>query len=72
MIGDPTLFMRADMVEHAWRVVQPVLDAWAKKGAANLPIYSAGSAGPGEADALLAQDGRSWRSVHGDDDGRST
>jgi Glucose-6-phosphate dehydrogenase, C-terminal domain len=29
MIGDPTLFMRADMVEQAWRIVQPVLDAWA-------------------------------------------
>jgi glucose-6-phosphate 1-dehydrogenase len=71
MIGDPTLFMRADMVEHAWRVVQPVLDAWAKKGAADLPIYPAGSAGPSEADALLAQDGRRWRSVHGDDDGQS-
>jgi len=72
MIGDPTLFMRADMVEQAWRVVQPVLDAWAKNGAADLPIYPAGSAGPSEADALLAQDGRSWRSVQGDDDGRST
>jgi glucose-6-phosphate 1-dehydrogenase len=72
MIGDPTLFMRADMVEQAWRVVQPVLDAWAKKGAADLPIYPAGSAGPSEADALLAQDGRCWRSVHGDDDGQST
>ena len=72
MIGDPTLFVRADMVEHAWRVVQPVLDAWAEKDAAVLPIYPAGSAGPSEADALLAQDGRHWRSVHGDDDGQST
>ena len=72
MIGDPTLFMRADMVEHAWRIVQPVLDAWAEKSAADLPIYPSGSAGPGEADALLAQDGRHWRSVEGDDDGRST
>ena len=32
MIGDPTLFMRADMVEQTWRIVQPVLDAWAKGG----------------------------------------
>ena len=72
MIGDPTLFMRADMVEHAWRVVQPVLDAWAEKDAADLPIYPAGSAGPSEADALLARDGRRWRSVHGDDDGQSS
>jgi len=72
MIGDPTLFMRADMVEETWRIVQPVLDAWAKNGLADLPIYSAGSRGPSEADALLAQDGRCWRSVHDDDDGRSS
>ena len=72
MIGDPTLFMRADMVEHAWRVVQPVLDAWAKDGATDLPIYPAGSSGPSEADELLARDGRRWRSVDGDDDGQSS
>ena len=65
MIGDPTLFMRADMVEQTWRIVQPVLDAWAKKGAADLPIYPAGSSGPSEADALLARDGRHWRPVNG-------
>ena len=46
MVGDSTLFMPADMVEHAWRVVQPVLDDWAKHGAANLQIYPAGSSGP--------------------------
>ena len=72
MIGDPTLFMRADMVENAWRVVQPVLDAWAKEGAPNLPIYPAGSSGPCEADELLAHDGRSWRGIDGPDDGRSS
>ena len=71
MIGDPTLFMRADMVEQSWRIVQPVLDAWAKEGAAGLPIYPAGSSGPSEADALLARAGRSWRSVGGDDAGKS-
>jgi glucose-6-phosphate 1-dehydrogenase len=68
MIGDPTLFMRADMVEQTWRIVQPVVDAWAKGGGADLSIYPAGSPGPSEADALLARDGRRWRSVHGDDD----
>ena len=72
MIGDPTLFMRADMVEQTWRIVQPVLDVWAKEGAADLPIYPAGSSGPSEADALLAQDGRRWRSVQGDDDRKSS
>jgi glucose-6-phosphate 1-dehydrogenase len=63
MIGDPTLFMRADMVEEAWRVVQPVLDAWAAdKG--DIPRYSSGSDGPKAADELLARDGeRAWRSV---------
>jgi glucose-6-phosphate 1-dehydrogenase len=72
MIGDPTLFMRTDMVEQAWRVVQPVLDAWAKKSASDLPIYPAASAGPREADAFLARAGRSWRSLHGDDNGGSS
>jgi glucose-6-phosphate 1-dehydrogenase len=72
MIGDPTLFMRGDMVEQTWRIVQPVLDAWAEKSASDLPIYPAGSAGPTEADALLARDGRSWRNLHDDDDGGSS
>lgn len=61
MIGDATLFMRADMVEQAWRVVQPVLDAWAEQGT---PVqgYASGSDGPPSADKLLARDGnRAWR-----------
>ena len=56
MIGDPTLFMRADMVEQGWRIVQPVLDAWAA-GKADIPNYTSGSDGPEEADKLLANDG---------------
>jgi len=72
MAGDPTLFMRADMVEHAWRVVQPVLDAWARDDAGDIPIYASGSAGPSEADALLKRDGRAWRSVNGDTQGKSS
>jgi glucose-6-phosphate 1-dehydrogenase len=61
MIGDPTLFMRADMVEHGWRIVQPVLDAWSE-GAADLAAYASGSEGPDAADALIARDGdRAWR-----------
>ena len=66
IIGDPTLFMRADMVERTWRIVQPVLDAWAENGAADQPIYPAGSSGPSEADALLDRDGRRWRTIHDD------
>ncbi len=63
MIGDPTLFMRADMVEQAWRVVQPVLDAWAAEKT-DFPNYNSGSDGPKAADELLRRDGeRRWRPV---------
>jgi glucose-6-phosphate 1-dehydrogenase len=72
MIGDPTLFMDAEMVEHGWRMVQPVLDDWANDPAAELPPYPAGSSGPSEADALLASDNRRWRSVDNTDAGSSS
>lgn len=61
MTGDQTLFMRADMVEQSWRIVQPVLDAWAAEKA-HFPNYNSGSDGPTAADDLLARDGaRTWR-----------
>jgi glucose-6-phosphate 1-dehydrogenase len=63
MLGDQTLFMRADMIEQGWRIVQPVLDAWARE-TAGVPQYASGGNGPAEADALIARDGgRSWRPV---------
>ncbi len=63
MIGDQTLFQRADQVEEGWRIVQPVLDAW-KEHPGGIPTYQAGSAGPSAADALVARDGgRAWRPV---------
>jgi glucose-6-phosphate 1-dehydrogenase len=63
MIGDQTLFMSADMVEQAWRIVQSVLDAWAAEKA-DFPNYDAGSNGPKAADEMIARDGdRSWRPV---------
>jgi glucose-6-phosphate 1-dehydrogenase len=63
MIGDPTLFMRADMVEHGWRIVQPVLDAWAASDP-DLPHYASGSEGPAAADALISRSSeRSWRPI---------
>jgi glucose-6-phosphate 1-dehydrogenase len=53
--------MRADMVEQSWRIVQPVLDAWAVNKAA-FPDYDSGSDGPKAADELLARDEeRAWR-----------
>ncbi len=58
--GDATLFMRADQVEAAWRVVDPVLDAWAATPPAEFPNYASGTWGPAAAERLLARDGRSW------------
>jgi glucose-6-phosphate 1-dehydrogenase len=63
MIGDPTLFMRADMVEESWRIVQPVLDAWAADRT-DIPVYASGGDGPKRAEALLEGDGgRRWRPI---------
>jgi glucose-6-phosphate 1-dehydrogenase len=51
------------MVEQTWRVVQPVLDAWAVK-AKDFPNYASGSDGPKAADELIAREGgRQWRPV---------
>ena len=61
MIGDATLFQRADMVEAGWSVVQPVLDVWTALPPRNFPNYPAGSWGPKEADDLMARDQRQWR-----------
>ena len=61
MEGDMTLFTRGDQAEEAWRIVGPVLEAWAAKPERDIPIYEAGSWGPEAADALIAHDGHSWR-----------
>ena len=59
MIGDATLFQRADAIEASWRAVQPLLDAWGR-GEGQVEPYPAGSQGPAGADALLQRDGRQW------------
>jgi glucose-6-phosphate 1-dehydrogenase len=61
MIGDATLFQRADNIEAGWRAVQPIVDAWASNPATDFPNYVAGSDGPAVADELLARDGHAWR-----------
>ena len=63
MLGDATLFQRAYSIEGGWRLVQPLLDAWAKDPSIGLPNYPAGSAGPRDADDLLQRDGRRWRPI---------
>ena len=61
MRGDATLFTRDDEVEAQWRICDPILRAWSNTDGA-LPTYPAGSSGPEEANALLA-DGQRWRSI---------
>jgi glucose-6-phosphate 1-dehydrogenase len=58
MIGDATLFQRADAIEASWAAVQPVLEAWSAGGEPQ--SYPAGSDGPEAADELLGKDGRAW------------
>jgi glucose-6-phosphate 1-dehydrogenase len=64
MIGDATLFQRADTVEAGWQAVQPILDAWANNPCRDFPNYVAGGTGPRAAEELLARDGRAWRPLN--------
>jgi glucose-6-phosphate 1-dehydrogenase len=61
MVGDATLFQRADHVRAAWKVVSPILDVWNALPPRTFPNYPSGSWGPEEADALMRRDGRGWR-----------
>ncbi|HET6177379.1 MAG TPA: glucose-6-phosphate dehydrogenase [Candidatus Sulfotelmatobacter sp.] len=63
MMGDATLFQRADMVEAGWTVVDPVLDVWRALPPRKFPNYASGSWGPADADQLLEQDERQWRNI---------
>ena len=60
MRGDATLFDRADGVEAAWALVDPISDSW-RENKAPFPNYAAGSWGPRESEELLERDGRQWR-----------
>src|SRR5437868_9172441 len=63
MIGDATLFQRADMVEGGWTIVDPVLDVWKALPPTRFPNYAAGSWGPKAVDELLQRDAREWRKI---------
>jgi glucose-6-phosphate 1-dehydrogenase len=63
LLGDASLFTRADEVEAAWGVVTPIIDAWADAAPPNFPNYAAGSWGPEAADELMERDGRRWRRI---------
>jgi glucose-6-phosphate 1-dehydrogenase len=63
LLGDASLFTRADEVEAAWALVTPLIDGWAEMPAPRFPNYAAGTWGPEAADELMERDGRRWRRI---------
>jgi glucose-6-phosphate 1-dehydrogenase len=66
--GDASLFTRADEVETAWALIDPIIQAWNSPGKPGLGVYEPGSWGPPEAEALLAREGRSWMNAAAHDE----
>ncbi|MGH7776713.1 MAG: glucose-6-phosphate dehydrogenase [Candidatus Dormibacterales bacterium] len=62
MLGDPTHFIRADEVEAAWRLIDPIEERWAR-GRPRLAPYEAGSWGPEAAARLLTREEREWHRI---------
>jgi glucose-6-phosphate 1-dehydrogenase len=60
IIGDATLFMRADQVEAAWSILMPIIESWEANSTTGFPNYSVGTQGPEDAEALIARDGHNW------------
>ena len=63
LLGDASLFTRADEVEKAWGIVTPIIEAWAEQPAPDFPSYAAGTWGPEAADGLVTRDNRRWRRI---------
>jgi glucose-6-phosphate 1-dehydrogenase len=61
MAGDPTLFIRRDEVEAAWRLVDGIRQGWEGRPLSSREFYAAGTWGPVAAEELLAQDGHAWQ-----------
>ncbi|HLL67737.1 MAG TPA: glucose-6-phosphate dehydrogenase [Micromonosporaceae bacterium] len=58
LLGDKTLFPDASEVEASWKVVDPLVEAWAGM---KPDTYRAGEWGPRSADEMLSREGRAWR-----------
>ena len=59
LLGDPPLFPQLEEVELAWKILDPVIEYWARSK--NIDTYPSGTWGPVSADKMLARDGRAWR-----------
>ncbi len=60
LLGDATLFTRADEVDEQWALVDSIVATW-KRDRTSFPNYDAGTWGPKSADELMRRDGREWR-----------
>lgn len=60
MQGDASLFARADEVELAWGIIDPILSAWQASGQPPLLEYEPAAWGPVESIEWLARQGRQW------------
>ncbi len=60
LTGDASLFARADEVEMAWGLMDPIARTWETDQMPPLAFYEPGTWGPAESNALLAADGRTW------------
>src|SRR6185436_18360060 len=66
LTGDASLFTRADEVETAWGLIDPITQAWeTSRNDQPIAFYESGSWGPEEADQLLAKDGQKWSTWDG-------
>ncbi|HEX4144136.1 MAG TPA: glucose-6-phosphate dehydrogenase [Pirellulales bacterium] len=61
--GDASLFARADEVETAWTIIDPILAAWSKLRQPKLAIYEAGGWGPEESAEWMSSRGCDWFDV---------
>jgi glucose-6-phosphate 1-dehydrogenase len=61
LIGDSTLYARADGVEAAWKFIDPILQAWQNDSSIKLYGYPAGTWGPKESSDLFGSAGDDWR-----------
>ena len=68
IIGDPTLFARADAVEACWSFLTPIINTWRENSDAKLYGYPAGSWGPIEANNLFEDEDENWYPSKNDND----
>ena len=61
ILGDSTLFARADEVAQSWKIYTPLLEYWAAHPPKDFPNYASGSWGPKKADEMMTKAGKTWR-----------